>query len=173
MGEVSRAHDTKLNRDVALTVVSDVLSHGAERMARFRLEAEVLALLHHPSVGGICGLKVSEGVVALTPELVESEDLAVRLERGAVDGNEALAIAKQNTEELEAAHEKGIVDPVLRPATVKTGKDPGDKILPPLRDRLVLPAPDPLSSPIGVRPECQPFCSWFGEAFPLIRLLCL
>ncbi len=129
MGEVFRARDTKLNRDVAIKVLPAAFAQDAERVARFRREAHVLASLNHPNIAAIHGLEESDGVVALALELVEGEDLAERLKRGAIPVDEAVAIAKQIAEGLEAAHEKGIVHRDLKPANLKLTGDGTVKIL--------------------------------------------
>ncbi len=129
MGEVFRARDTKLNREVAIKVLPAEFAHDRERLARFRREAQVLASLNHPNIAAIYGLEESGVVVALALELVEGEDLAERLKRGAIPVDEALAIAKQIAEGLEAAHEKGIVHRDLKPANVKVTKDGVVKVL--------------------------------------------
>ena len=129
MGEVFRARDTKLNRDVAIKVLPAELAEDRERVARFRREAQVLASLNHPNIAAIYGLEESGGVVALALELVEGEDLAERLKRGPIPVDEALAIAKQIAEGLEEAHEKGIVHRDLKPANVKVTKDGVVKVL--------------------------------------------
>jgi serine/threonine-protein kinase len=126
---VFRARDTKLNRDVAIKVLPAELAEDRERVARFRREAQVLASLNHPNIAAIYGLEESGGVVALALELVEGEDLAERLKRGAIPVDEALAIAKQIAEGLEEAHEKGIVHRDLKPANVKVTKDGVVKVL--------------------------------------------
>ena len=129
MGEVFRARDTKLNREVAIKVLPAELAQDRERVARFRREAQVLASLNHPNIAAIYGLEESGGVVALALELVEGEDLAERMKRGAIPVDEALAIAKQIAEGLEEAHEKGIVHRDLKPANVKVTKDGVVKVL--------------------------------------------
>ena len=129
MGEVFRARDTKLNRDVAIKVLPSAFAQDAERVARFRREAQVLASLNHPNIAAIHGLEESEGVLALALELVEGEDLAERLTRGAIPVDEAVAIAKQIAEGLEAAHEKGIVHRDLNPANLKLTREGTVKIL--------------------------------------------
>src|SRR6476620_2998480 len=105
MGEVYRAHDTKLNRDVALKVLPDSFANDPDRLARFQREAQVLASLNHPNIAHIHGLEESGGVRALVMELVEGEDLAQRLARGPIPLDEAWPIAKQIAEALESAHE--------------------------------------------------------------------
>jgi serine/threonine-protein kinase len=119
MGEVYRATDTKLNREVALKVLPDAFAKDRERMARFGREAQVLASLNHPNIASIHGLEESEGKRALVMELVEGETLAERLTRGPIPLGEALAIARQVAEALEEAHERGIVHRDLKPANVK------------------------------------------------------
>ena len=119
MGEVYRATDTKLNREVALKVLPDAFARDPERMARFSREAQVLASLNHPNIASIHGLEESEGKRALVMELVEGETLAERLKRGPILLAEALAIARQVAEGLEEAHERGIVHRDLKPANVK------------------------------------------------------
>jgi serine/threonine protein kinase len=116
MGVVYRARDTKLNRDVALKVLPDLFASDADRLARFTREAQTLASLNHPNIAHIHGLEESNGVRALVMELVEGEDLAQRLTRGAIPIDEALPIAKQIAEALEAAHDLDIVHRDLKPA---------------------------------------------------------
>jgi serine/threonine protein kinase len=128
-GEVYRARDTKLHRDVAIKVLSGTFANDTSRLARFRREAQVLASLHHPNIASIYGLEESNGVVALALELVDGEELAERLKRGPIPVDEAIAIAKQIAEGLEAAHEKGIVHRDLKPSNVKLAKDGTVKIL--------------------------------------------
>src|SRR6478735_1561567 len=109
MGQVYRARDTKLDRDVALKVLPDSFVHDPDRLARFEREAKVLASLNHPNIAHIHGLEESDGVRALVMELVDGEDLAERLTRGPVPIEEALPIAKQVAEALEAAHEQAFI----------------------------------------------------------------
>ncbi len=129
MGEVFRARDTRLNRDVAFKVLPEAFAHDKERVARFRREAQVVASLNHPNIAAIYGIEESDGVVGLALELVEGEDLAERLVRGAIPVDEAIAIAKQIAEGLEAAHEKGIIHRDLKPANIKVTSDGVVKIL--------------------------------------------
>ncbi len=129
MGEVFRARDTNLNRDVAIKVLSAAFAQDSERVARFRREAQVLASLNHPNIAAIHGLEESAGILALALELVEGEDLAERLKRGAIPVGEAVAIAKQIAQGLEAAHEKGIVHRDLKPANLKLTREGTVKIL--------------------------------------------
>jgi serine/threonine protein kinase len=109
MGQVYRARDTRLNRDVALKVLPEQFANDADRLARFTREAQTLASLSHLSIAAIYGLEESGGVSALVMELVEGEDLSQRVARGAIPIDEAPPIAKQIVEALEAAHEQGII----------------------------------------------------------------
>jgi hypothetical protein len=119
MGEVYRARDAKLNRDVAIKVLPEAVAEDAERLARFQREAQVLAALNHPHIAAIYGLEKSGNVEALVLELVEGETLGERIAAGPIPIDEALVIARQVAEALEAAHEKGIVHRDLKPANVK------------------------------------------------------
>ena len=129
MGQVYQARDTKLNRDVALKVLPDSLAHDPERLARFTREAQTLASLNHPNIAHIHGLEESGGVRALVMELVEGEDLSQRTARGAIPLDQALLIAKQIAEALEAAHEQGIVHRDLKPANIRVRADGTVKVL--------------------------------------------
>jgi eukaryotic-like serine/threonine-protein kinase len=130
MGEVYRAHDTRLRRDVALKILPHAFAEEPDRVTRFRREAQVLAALNHPHIAAIYGLEEAEGAVALAMELVEGEDLAVGLaRRGAFPVDEAIDIARQIAEGLEAAHEKGIVHRDLKPANIKIAGDGTVKLL--------------------------------------------
>jgi serine/threonine protein kinase len=129
MGEVYRARDTKLNRDVALKILPDAFASDPDRLARFTREAQTLAALNHPNIAHIHGLEESGGVRALVMELVEGEDLGQRLVRGPIPLDEALPIAKQIAEALEAAHEQGIIHRDLKPANVKVRADGTVKVL--------------------------------------------
>src|SRR5215470_8753638 len=129
MGEVYRARDTKLDRDVALKVLPESFVDDPERLARFQREAKVLAALNHPNIAHIHGLEESNGVRALVMELVEGEDLAQRLTQGAIPIDEALLIARQIAEALEAAHEQGIIHRDLKPANIKVKNDGTVKVL--------------------------------------------
>src|ERR1700682_5546303 len=129
MGEVYRARDTKLKRDVALKVLPEAFARDPERMARFQREAEVLASLNHPNIAHIHGLEESGDVRALVMELVEGEDLSQRIARGAIPLDEARPIAKQIAEALESAHEHGIIHRDLKPANVKVCEDGTAKVL--------------------------------------------
>src|SRR5256885_16135432 len=123
MGEVYRARDTKLNRDVALKILPDAFASDPDRLARFTREAQTLASLNHPHIAHIHGLEESGGVRALVMELVEGEDLSQRIARGAIPIDEALPIARQIADALEAAHERNIIHRDLKPATIKLRAD--------------------------------------------------
>jgi serine/threonine protein kinase len=123
MGQVYRAHDIKLNRDVALKILPDAFANDSDRLARFTREAQTLASLNHPHIAGIYGLEESNGVRALVMELVEGEDLSQRMARGPIPLDEALPTARQIAEALEAAHEQGIIHRDLKPANVKVRPD--------------------------------------------------
>src|SRR6266851_3886117 len=129
MGEVYRAKDTKLGREVALKVLPEAFAHDAKRMARFEREAQVLASLNHPRIATIHGLEESNGVRALVMELVEGPTLAKCIGGRAMPLDEALPIAKQIAEGLEYAHDRGIVHRDLKPANVKLTADGNVKIL--------------------------------------------
>ncbi len=129
MGEVYRARDTKLHRDVAIKVLLPTVANDPDRLARFSREAQVLASLNHPNIAHIHGLEETDGVTALVLELVEGEDLAQRLARGAIPLDEALPIAKQIADALEAAHEQGIIHRDLKPANIKVRADGTVKVL--------------------------------------------
>ena len=129
MGEVFRARDTKLGRDVAIKVLPAAMAHDAETLGRFRREAHILATLNHPNIAAIYGLEESSGTVGLVMELVAGDDLAQRLRSGAIPVDEAVGIAKQIAEALEEAHEKGIVHRDLKPANVKVTPDGKVKVL--------------------------------------------
>src|SRR2546428_3262056 len=123
MGIVFRALDTKLQRDVALKLLPDHFADDPERLARFQREAQVLASLNHPNIAQIYGLEESDTTRCIVMELVEGETLQERLKRGPIPIEEALPIAKQIAEALEAAHERGIVHRALKPANIKLTSD--------------------------------------------------
>ncbi len=129
MGEVYRATDTKLKRQVALKILPPSLAADPDRLARLQGEAEVLASLNHPHIAAIYGFEKSSGLHALVMELVEGEDLSQRIARGAIPLDEALPIAKQIAEALEAAHEQGIIHRDLKPANIKVRPDGTVKVL--------------------------------------------
>jgi eukaryotic-like serine/threonine-protein kinase len=130
MGEVYKAHDTKLGRDVAIKVLPSAFVNDPERLARFQREARMLASLNHPNIATIHGLEQSNGTHFLIMELVSGETLAERIKReGAVPVEEALKVAIQIAEALEAAHEKGIIHRDLKPANVKVTPEGKVKVL--------------------------------------------
>src|SRR5688572_12006495 len=129
MGQVYRAADTRLKRQVAIKILPPSLAADHDRLARFQREAEVLASLNHPNIAAIYGLEDGDGIKALVMELVEGEDLSQRTARGAIPIDEALLIGKQIAEALEAAHERGIVHRDLRPANIKVRADGTVKVL--------------------------------------------
>jgi serine/threonine protein kinase/Tol biopolymer transport system component len=137
MGEVYRARDTKLNRDVAIKVLLPTVANDPDRLARFSREAQVLASLNHPNIAAIYGLEETPADVvsgfsrttALVMELVEGEDLSQRIARGAIPIDEALPIARQIAEALEAAHDHGIIHRDLKPANIKICPDGTVKVL--------------------------------------------
>ena len=129
MGEVYRAEDTNLSRQVAIKVLPDEFAHDAERLARFEREARLLASLNHPNIASIHGLEEHEGQRFLVLELVEGQTLAERLKKGRIPLDETLDICRQIAEGLEAAHEKGIIHRDLKPANVKVTPEGKVKIL--------------------------------------------
>jgi serine/threonine-protein kinase len=139
MGEVYRARDTALNREVAIKIIPDLFAGNAERMARFEREAQTLAALNHPNIAHVYGLESR----ALVMELVDGEDLAERLKRGALALDDALPIATQIVDALEAAHERGIVHRDLKPANIKVRTDGVVKVL----DFGLAKALDPVNTP--------------------------
>ena len=129
MGEVYQATDTQLKRQVAIKVLPDAVAADAERLARFQREAEVLASLNHPNIAGIHGLEKSDGTTALVLELVEGPTLADRIAKGPVPLDEALPIAKQIADALQAAHDHGVIHRDLKPANIKLRADGTVKVL--------------------------------------------
>lgn len=129
MGEVYRARDTKLDRDVALKILPDAFATDPERLARFEREAKTLAALNHPHIAHIHGLDESDGVRALVLEFVDGPTLADRIAQGPIPIKEALTIARQIAEAMEAAHERGIIHRDLKPANVKVRTDGTAKVL--------------------------------------------
>jgi Tol biopolymer transport system component len=142
MGEVYRARDSKLNRDVAIKVLPESFAHDPDRLIRFEREAQVLATLNHPNIAHIYGLESSSGAGALVMELVEGEDLSELIARGPIPFADALPIAKQIADALEAAHELGIIHRDLKPANIKVRADGTVKVL----DFGLAKALDPTSS---------------------------
>ena len=160
MGEVYRARDTKLNRDVALKILPDTFAIDPDRVARFKREAQVLASLNHPHIAAIYGFEDSGAIHALVLELVEGETLADRIARGPIPLDEALPIARQIAEALEAAHEQGIIHRDLKPANIKITPDGVVKVLDfglaKLTDPAHAPASDRSMSPTITSPAMTP-----------------
>ncbi len=129
MGEVYRARDPRLQRDVALKILPDVFAADPERLARFQREAQVLASLTHPNIGHIYGLEETESIRALVLELIEGPTLADRLAHGPMALAEGLAIARQIADALDAAHEHGVIHRDLKPANIKVQDDGTVKVL--------------------------------------------
>jgi serine/threonine protein kinase len=129
MGEVYRATDTTLGRQVAIKILPDAFAADPDRLARFEREAKTLVSLNHPHIAAIHGFEKSAGMQALVMELVEGEDLSQRIARGAIPLDEVLPIAKQIAEALEAAHEQGIIHRDLKPANIKIRADGTVKVL--------------------------------------------
>src|SRR5215470_14518311 len=129
MGEVYRARDTKLNRDVAVKVLAEVVATDPDRLARFRREAQVLASLNHPNIAHVYGVEDASSIHGLVMELVEGPTLADRIAQGLIPLDDALSIARQITEALEAAHEQGIIHRDLKPANIKVRNDGTVKVL--------------------------------------------
>ena len=118
MGEVYRARDTRLKRDVALKILPAEFADDPERLGRFQREAEVLASLNHPNIAAIYGFEESDGIRALVLELIEGQTLAVRLAQGPIAVDEALSIVRQVAEAVAAAHEHGVIHRDLKPANI-------------------------------------------------------
>src|SRR6195256_103945 len=129
MGEVYRARDLKLKREVAIKILPDEFSHDSERVARFQREAEAVASLNHPHIAAIYHIEQAAESQFLVLELVEGETLADRIVRGPIPVDEALALARQIAEALEAAHERGIIHRDLKPANIKITPDGTVKVL--------------------------------------------
>jgi Tol biopolymer transport system component len=145
MGEVYRATDTKLEREVAIKVLPSAFTEDTERLARFEREAKLLAQLHHPNIASIFGLEDAEGIRALVMELVEGPTLADRLESGGLSLDESLTIAREIAEALEEAHDKGIVHRDLKPQNIKAPTEGKVKVL----DFGLAKAMDPASGASG------------------------
>ena len=129
MGQVYRATDSKLKRQIAIKILPPSLAADSDRLARFQREAEVLASLNHPNVAAIYGLEEGGGMTALVMELVDGEDLSQRIARGAIPLEDTLPIAKQIANALEAAHERGIIHRDLKPSNIKVRDDGTVKVL--------------------------------------------
>ena len=129
MGQVWQATDTQLSRQVALKILPDAFADDPDRLTRFQREAQVLASLNHPNIAQIHGIEEAEGTRALVLELVEGPTLADRIAKGPIPIDEALPIAKQIAEALEAAHEAGVIHRDLKPANIKVREDGTVKVL--------------------------------------------
>nr|NIS41845.1 serine/threonine protein kinase [Desulfuromonadales bacterium] len=129
MGEVYRARDDRLNRDVALKVLPETFARDPDRMARFSREAQLLASLNHPNIAAIYGLEESESVRCLVLELVEGETLAERIAPGPLPVDEALTIARQVADAVEVAHDRGVIHRDLKPGNVKLTPEGTVKVL--------------------------------------------
>ena len=149
MGQVWQATDTQLNRQVALKILPDAFAPDPDRLARFKREAQILASLNHPNIAAIHGIEEAEGTRALVLELVEGPTLADRISKGPIPLDEALPIAKQIAEALEAAHEAGVIHRDLKPANIKVREDGTVKVLDFGLAKALEPAPtaDPSQSP--------------------------
>ena len=149
MGQVWQATDTQLNRQVALKILPDAFASDPDRLARFTREAQILASLNHPNIAAIYGIEEAEGTRALVLELVEGPTLADRIAKGPIPLDEALPIAKQIAEALEAAHEAGVIHRDLKPANIKVREDGTVKVLDFGLAKALDPAPDadPSQSP--------------------------
>ena len=149
MGEVYRARDTQLNREVALKILPDAFATDPERLARFKREAQILASLNHPNIAAIYGIEEAEGTRALVLELVEGPTLADRIAHGAMPVEDALPIARQIADALEAAHEAGVIHRDLKPANIKVREDGTVKVLDFGLAKALDPSPDadPSQSP--------------------------
>ena len=161
MGEVYRARDTRLQRDVALKVLPDALADDPDFLDRFRREAQVLASLNHPAIAAIYGFEDLGRVRALVLELVEGPTLADRLHRGSIPLDEALPIAAQIAEALEAAHQRGIIHRDLKPANVKVTEEGTVKLLDfglakPIVSPAVIPDAEPDGDAASLPPSIQP-----------------
>src|SRR5215510_10397813 len=129
MGEVYRARDARLNRDVAIKILPRALATDPDRITRFDREAKTLASLNHPNIAAIYGVEQANNLTALVMEFVDGDDLSQRIARGAIPIDEALPVALQIAEALEAAHEHGIIHRDLKPANVKVRADGTVKVL--------------------------------------------
>jgi serine/threonine-protein kinase len=128
-GEVYKARDTRLGRDVALKILPELFATDPDRLVRFQREAQALASLNHPNIAAIYGLEESDGIRAIVMELVEGPTLADRLAHGALRLDEAMPIAKQIAAALEAAHERGVIHRDLKPANIKVTSEDQVKVL--------------------------------------------
>src|SRR5947207_3038924 len=129
MGEVYQATDTKLGRSVAIKLLPEEFTHDSDRLSRFRREAQLLASLNHPNIAQIYGLEESGDTRCIVMELIDGETLQARIKKGPIPVDEAVVIAKQIAEALEAAHEKGVIHRDLKPGNVMLTSDEKVKVL--------------------------------------------
>jgi len=157
MGQVYQATDTKLNRQVALKILPEAFAADPDRLARFQREAQVLASLNHPNIAAIYGIEEADDTRALVLELVEGPTLADRISQGPIPVHEALPIAKQIAEALEAAHEAGVIHRDLKPANIKAREDGTVKVLDFGLAKVLdtTPEGDPSQSPTHAAAETQ------------------
>jgi serine/threonine protein kinase len=162
MGEVFRARDLKLQRDVALKILPDLFALDPDRLAHFKREAQVLACLHHPNIASIHGFEDSTEPQALVLELVEGPTLAERIAEGPVPLDEAVPIGRQICDALEAAHEQGIIHRDLKPANIKIRPDGTVKVLDFGLAKALDPSPTgssgAMTSPTTRTPRCRCAC---------------
>jgi serine/threonine protein kinase len=160
MGEVYRARDTRLKRDVAIKVLPDAFSKDAERLARFQREAEVLAALNHSNIAAVYGLEKADGITGLVLELVGGDTLADLIARGPIAVSEALPIARQIADTLEAAHDKGIIHRDLKPANIKITPEGKVKVLDFGLAKIL--EPEPAASSLSMSPTLSALPTYAG-----------
>jgi eukaryotic-like serine/threonine-protein kinase len=167
MGEVYRAHDPRLGRDVALKILPELFASDPDRLARFEREARTLAALSHPHIAGIYGIEESNGLRALALEFVDGETLADRIGRGAIPIDDALPIAREIAEALEAAHDQGIIHRDLKPANIKITPEGVVKVLDFGLAKLIdAPGVAPTSTSPSVRAGSQGDCCTLPSEHP-------
>jgi eukaryotic-like serine/threonine-protein kinase len=167
MGEVYRARDTKLGRDVAIKILPDAFVGDSDRVARFQREAQLLATLNHPNIAAIYGLDETDGKAAIVLELVEGQTLAERPDALRVKGSrlpldDALPIARQIAEALESAHERGVIHRDLKPATIKITANGAVKVLDFGLAKMVEPAGASESAGLSMSPTLSVHATFAG-----------
>ena len=162
MGEVYRAHDAKLKRDVALKVLPEAFANDAQRMARFEREAQLLASLNHPNIAAIYGLEQSDNLRFLVLELVPGDTLAERLRRGPLPISEALDLATQIADAVAAAHDNGVIHRDLKPANIKITPDGQIKVLDFGLARVAEPEPDAMAEGVSDSPTLSAHATRVG-----------